>query len=96
MLDSHSNSITVSPSLKKEIGLDELPNGCGGEIRTVRGNGRRARELLTLGLVPGVRVRVLRRGIGGDPVEIFAGGHPLCLRREQMRRIRVLATTNNS
>ena len=82
--------------MTKEIGLDELPDGCGGEIRSVRGYGRRARELLTLGLVPGVRVRVLRRGIGGDPVEIFAGGHPLCLRREQTRSIRVLATTNDT
>ena len=77
-------------ALTKIIGLHELPNGCGSEIRAVQGNGRAARELLTLGLVPGVRVQVLRRGIGGDPLEIFAGGHPVCLRRDQTRRIRVL------
>lgn len=90
MLDSQANSASISFALKKTIGLDELPNGCGGEIRAVQGNGRAARELLTLGLVPGVRVQVLRRGLGGDPLEIFAGGHPVCLRRDQTRKIRVL------
>lgn len=77
--------------LASEISLDELPTGSVGSITAVRGAGRRARELLTLGLVPGVRVRVLRRGIGGDPLEIDAGGHPLCLRRAQTRRVRVAA-----
>lgn len=77
--------------LASEIGLDELPTGSAGDITAVNGDGRRARELLTLGLVPGVRVRVLRRGIGGDPLEIDAGGHPLCLRRDQTRRVRVAA-----
>lgn len=79
--------------MQKDIGLDELPTGCGSEIRAVRGRGRIARELLTLGLVPGVQVYVLRRGIGGDPLEISAGGHPLCLRRAQSRLVRVRATS---
>lgn len=94
MLDSQSARSSNNVTLTREIGLDELPTGCGSEIRAVRGDGRVARELLTLGLVPGVNVRVLRRGLGGDPLEVSAGGHPICLRREQTRRVRVLAVTN--
>ena len=93
MLDSQAARSTNKITLAREIGLDELPVGCGSEIRAVNGEGRASRELLTLGLVPGVHVRVLRRGIGGDPLEIAAGGHPLCLRRDQTRMIRVLAAT---
>ena len=94
MLDSQPARCTNNITLAKDIGLDELPTGCGSEIRAVEGEGRAARELLTLGLVPGVRVQVLRRGIGGDPLEISAGGHPICLRRGQTRMIRVLAATD--
>ncbi|MXZ26751.1 MAG: ferrous iron transport protein A [Gammaproteobacteria bacterium] len=96
MLDSQHALSRKQITLAREIGLDELPNGCGSVIRTVQGEGRVSRELLTLGLVPGVRVRVLRRGIGGDPLEIVAGGHPVCLRRDQSRMIRVLAATDES
>lgn len=96
MLDSQLAPCTNNIILAREIGLDELPTGCGSEIRAVKGEGQASRELLTLGLVPGVRVRVLRRGIGGDPLEIAAGGHPLCLRRDQTRMIRVLAATDKS
>lgn len=96
MLDSQFARCTNNDTLAREIGLDELPNGCGSEILAVEGEGRASRELLTLGLVPGVRVRVLRRGMGGDPLEIAAGGHSLCLRRDQTRMIRVLASTDES
>lgn len=82
--------------MAKHIGLDELPTGRGSEICAVRGEGRATRELLTLGLVPGVRVRVLRRGIGGDPLEIAAGGHSVCLRREQTRMVQVRAVEQES
>ncbi len=79
-----------------DIGLDELPAGDSARIRFILGEGRRVRELLGLGLVPGTAVRVLRRAFGGDPLEISAGGHPLCLRREQSSRIRVAAVSEPS
>ena len=94
MLDSQYGSTNNRINLSKEIGLDELPTGRGSEIRAVQGEGRVARELLTLGLVPGVNVRVLRRGLGGDPLEVSTGGHPVCLRREQTRRVRVMAVSD--
>ena len=96
MLDSQVDLSGVPTGLQKDIGLDELPIGCGSEISAVRGEGRVTRELLTLGLVPGVQVHVLRRGIGGDPLEIAAGGHPLCLRRSQSRLVRVRAKTDSN
>jgi len=89
MLDSHARLLLGKTLLTRDIGLDELPAGSDGRIRSILGNGRQARELLTLGLVPGVAVRVLRRAFGGDPLEISAGGHPVCLRREQSKRVRV-------
>ncbi|WP_446831923.1 FeoA family protein [Candidatus Foliamicus sp.] len=75
--------------MTSDIGLNELPDGSSARIISILGNGQQARALLTLGLVPGVAVRVLRRALGGDPLEIAAGGHPLCLRREQARQVRV-------
>lgn len=96
MVDSQPARNSDRINLANDIGLDELPTGRGSEICAVRGDGRTSRELLTLGLVPGVRVQVLRRGIGGDPLEIAAGGHPLCLRRDQTRMIRVRAVTQAS
>ena len=89
MLDSQTLQVFGTFALAKDIALDKLPTGAGSRIHAIEGEGRVARELLTLGLVPGVRVRVLRRGLGGDPLEISAGGHPLCLRREQSRIVRV-------
>ena len=76
MLDSQLLKFTGKGPLQTEVGLDELPTGSCSDILAIEGDGRVARELLTLGLVPGARVSVLRRGIGGDPLEISAGGHP--------------------
>ena len=96
MLDSQLLKFSANHPVQTEVGLDELPTGSCSDILAIEGEGRVARELLTLGLVPGVRVSVLRRGIGGDPLEISAGGHPVCLRRSQSRLVRVQAATGKN
>lgn len=84
-------NVTNTPA-QQHIGLDELPSGSSSRVVAIQGEGRATRELLTLGLIPGVRISVLRRGIGGDPLEVAAGGHPVCLRRSQSRLVRVRAS----
>ena len=47
------------------------------------------RRLMDLGLVPGVRIRVLRRAPLGDPVEVALKGCLLALRRDEAGEILV-------
>jgi DtxR family Mn-dependent transcriptional regulator len=56
--------------------LGDLAPGAGGQVvRVSDENPRRLRRLATLGLVPGARVRVLRRGAAGTLATV-AGGRP--------------------
>lgn len=49
-----------------------------------------SRRLLDLGFVPGTRLKIVRRAPLGDPVEIEIRGTRLCLRRSQLRGLRVV------
>lgn len=49
-----------------------------------------SRRLLDFGFVPGTRLRIVRRAPLGDPVEIEIRGTRLCLRRSQLRGLRVI------
>jgi ferrous iron transport protein A len=64
------------------FGLHELPVGCTGEVVAVRATGLMRRRLLDLGLVPGTRVRAVRRSAAGDPIAFSIRGALVALRRE--------------
>lgn len=69
--------------------LDELKNGQSGRVTAIDGHDPLAQRLMALGLLEGTEVRVTRRALGGDPIEITVWGSTLSLRREEARRISV-------
>lgn len=69
--------------------LDELKDGQRGRVTGVAGQDPLAQRLMALGLLEGTEVRVTRRALGGDPIEITVWGSTLSLRRDEARRIAV-------
>jgi len=69
--------------------LDELKNGHQARVTGISGHDPLAQRLMALGLLEGTEVRVTRRALGGDPIEITVWGSTLSLRREEARRITV-------
>lgn len=69
--------------------LDRFGPGESGRIARVGGEPPIVRRLMELGLVPGTRVRVVRRAPFGDPIELEVRGVHLSLRRSEAKRIHV-------
>jgi len=67
--------------------LDELKIGQEGTITALQDDDRLAQRLMALGLLEGTRVSVLRRALGGDPLEIDVMGYALSLRRNEAQKI---------
>jgi len=70
--------------------LDELKIGQSGTITRIDGGGPMAQRLMALGLLAGSLVRITRRAIGGDPIEVAVMDYQLSLRREEARRVQVV------
>lgn len=73
--------------------LDELTVGESGTITGIEGQGPVAQRLMALGLLAGSPVRITRRAIGGDPIEVAIMDYALSLRREEARRVLVVRET---
>jgi Fe2+ transport system protein FeoA len=73
--------------------LDELKIGQGGTITGIVGQGPLVQRLMALGLLAGSPVRITRRAIGGDPIEVAVMDYALSLRREEARRVTVVRAT---
>jgi ferrous iron transport protein A len=73
--------------------LDELKIGQAGTITAIDGHGPVAQRLMALGLLAGSPVRITRRAIGGDPIEVAIMDYALSLRREEARLVRVVRET---
>lgn len=69
--------------------LDKLKNGQLAIVIAVSGNDPLAQRLMALGLLEGTEIKVTRRALGGDPIEIAVMGAALSLRREEARRVAV-------
>ena len=72
--------------------LDDLKPGQKGTISSVSGGGPLAQRLMTLGLLEGSEIAMLRKALGGDPIEVQIMGYSLSLRRAEARRIEVVAS----
>jgi Fe2+ transport system protein FeoA len=61
----------------------------GREYRIVRINasGLIKRRILDLGLLPGLKIKVLRRAPLGDPIEVLVKGNPLTIRGSEADHI---------
>lgn len=70
--------------------LDELRVGQAGTITGLEGQGPVVQRLMALGLLAGSLVRMTRRAIGGDPIEVQVMDYALSLRREEARRVTIV------
>ena len=69
--------------------LDQLKPGQLAVITRVDNEGQLAQRLMSLGLLEGTTVALLRRALGGDPIEIDVMGYALSLRRAEARQIEI-------
>ncbi|MCB1596910.1 MAG: ferrous iron transport protein A [Gammaproteobacteria bacterium] len=73
--------------------LDELKVGQPATITAVNGHGPVVQRLMALGLLAGSPIKVTRRAIGGDPIEVSVMDYALSLRREEARQVEVILAT---
>ena len=69
--------------------LDELKPGQKATISEINSEGPLGQRLMALGLLEGTPVRMLRRALGGDPLEIDVMGYALSLRKNEARTIKI-------
>ena len=67
--------------------LDELDIGQSATILGIDGDGPLIQRLMALGLLEGSAVSVVRRAIGGDPIEVEVMGYALSLRRAEASHV---------
>lgn len=67
--------------------LDELKLGQQATVTRVDNEGPLAQRLMSLGLLEGTTVTLLRSALGGDPIEIDVMGYALSLRKAEARQI---------
>lgn len=72
---------------RNEQSLDALAPGAAGRVVAVGGTGAVARRLMEMGVVPGARVRVIKRAPLGDPIEVRVRNYHLALRRNEAQLI---------
>ena len=72
--------------------LDQLEPGQSATVSHIQSEGPLGQRLMALGLIEGARLRVVRRALGGDPIEIELMGYALSLRRDEARRVQVEAS----
>jgi Fe2+ transport system protein FeoA len=72
--------------------LCDLPVGSIATIKDVPvGHDEHITRLRELGLVPGTRIRLVRRAPLGDPLEVAVRGSRLAIRRSEARHIQILS-----
>lgn len=69
--------------------LDQLKIGQRATIIRLRGEGPLTQRLMSLGLLEGTPVGMIRRALGGDPLEIDVMGYALSLRKAEANQIDV-------
>ena len=67
--------------------LEELDIGQSATILGINGDGPFIQRLMALGLLEGSEVSVVRRAIGGDPIEVEVMGYSLSLRRAEASHV---------
>ncbi len=74
---------------KKLVRLPEVAIGSSADVVTVHGEGCVPKRLMEMGLVPGVRIRVVKSAPFGDPIEIRLRGYSLALRINEAEAVEV-------
>ncbi len=71
--------------------LDQLKPGEQAVVSHIVDDGPLTQRLMTLGLLKGTPVAMLRRALGGDPLEVNVMGYALSLRRSEAQQIEIEA-----
>ena len=71
--------------------LSEMTPGSEAVVVSTDASGSIGRRLQDLGLLPGTRVRLIRRASLGDPAVYELRGYRLCLRRSECEQVVVHA-----
>lgn len=66
-----------------------LETGKSGFITKVCGSGPVSRRLMEMGIIPGIRVRVVKTAPFGDPIELRVRGYNLALRRSEAETVEI-------
>ena len=69
--------------------LDELETGQTALITRMDGNGPLAQRLMAMGLLEGSMVRLVRKALGGDPIEVEVMNYALSLRRAEAQQVHI-------
>jgi Fe2+ transport system protein FeoA len=71
------------------VRLSELKIGGAADVVTVHGTGAVSKRLMEMGIVPGVKLRVVKAAPFGDPIEIRLRGYSLAVRKTEAEAIEV-------
>ena len=69
--------------------LTNVPIGSAARVVAVNGTNRISRRLMEMGVIPGVRLQVLKTAPFGDPIEVRVRGYSLAMRRSEADAIEV-------
>ena len=72
--------------------LDQLDIGQTATITAIDGDGPLIQRLMALGLLEGSEISLIRRALGGDPIEVEVMGYALSLRSAEAHRVVVAPT----
>lgn len=79
--------------MNRQVSLDQAEANSSWQVTSVGGAGMLRARMLQMGIVPGAKVKVIRRAPFSDPVEIQVRGYRIALRQEECRHIVVAATS---
>ncbi|MGI9291258.1 MAG: FeoA family protein [Gammaproteobacteria bacterium] len=69
--------------------LDQIKPGQLARITSITSDDQLGQRLMSLGLLEGTEVALLRRALGGDPIEIDVMGYALSLRKAEANQINI-------
>ncbi len=69
--------------------LDYLAPGQGGQIVAIHAAEDLRRRLVALGLKPGNKIRIIRRGMFTGPLQVRIGTTDIIIRRRDARQIEI-------
>jgi len=72
---------------EKELRLSDAKEGRIYKIVRIEGTKIVRRRILDLGLLPGLKIKVVRRAPLKDPIEVVAKGSPISIRRAEASHI---------
>ncbi|BET68818.1 FeoA family protein [Opitutales bacterium ASA1] len=77
------------PNSTVSVRLSSLAAGATAQLRKLPAGGTTFLRLREMGLLPGTKIKLVRRAPLGDPIEIEVRGYHLTLRKEEADLIEV-------